>query len=270
MSQMIPYGAPPAVMPAALDYPAALALRRMAQTQGNMPEYLLAVEVSALLHYLPDLYQQTCVDTLWNTGARINEGLALSRADFTLTPPYPYVSLATLKQRQDKAARGPGAPSKKVVTHRLVPLSDANYLNRLNSMIATLRIPLERKNKRTGRMEPARIWEVTDRTVRTWLGDAVARAAADGVTFSVPVTPHTLRHSYAMHMLYSGVPLKVLQGLMGHKSMKSTEVYTRIFALDVAARHRVQFSMPGTEAVAMLKNTGLDKGAAPHDALDVL
>ena len=120
-------------------------------------------------------------------------------------------------------------------------------------MVATLRIPLERKNKRTGRLEPARLWEVTDRTVRTWLNDAVTRAAADGVTFSVPVTPHTFRHSYAMHLLYAGVPLKVLQSLMGHKSLKSTEVYTRIFALDVAARHRVRFSMLGQDAVAMLK-----------------
>ncbi|ENB2276815.1 tyrosine-type recombinase/integrase, partial [Escherichia coli] len=78
--------------------------------------------------------------------------------------------------------------------------------------------------------------------------------AADGVTFSVPVTPHTFRHSYAMHMLYAGIPLKVLQSLMGHKSISSTEVYTKVFALDVAARHRVQFSMPESDAVTMLKN----------------
>ncbi|EFN9291012.1 phage integrase family protein, partial [Escherichia coli] len=77
--------------------------------------------------------------------------------------------------------------------------------------------------------------------------------AADGVTFSVPVTPHTFRHSYAMHMLYAGIPLKVLQSLMGHKSISSTEVYTKVFALDVAARHRVQFAMPESDAVVMLK-----------------
>lgn len=120
-------------------------------------------------------------------------------------------------------------------------------------MVATLKIPLERRNKRTGRTEKARIWQITDRTVRTWLAEAVEAAAADGVTFSVPVTPHTFRHSYAMHMLYAGIPLKVLQSLMGHKSISSTEVYTKVFALDVAARHRVQFQMPGTEVVAMLK-----------------
>lgn len=94
---------------------------------------------------------------------------------------------------------------------------------------------------------------MTDRTVRTWIGEAVAAAAADGVMFSVPVTPHTFRHSYAMHMLYAGIPLKVLQSLMGHKSISSTEVYTKVFALDVAARHRVQFAMPESDAVSMLK-----------------
>ncbi|EEV3419439.1 phage integrase family protein, partial [Escherichia coli] len=94
-------------------------------------------------------------------------------------------------------------------THRLVPLSDSWYVSQLQTIVATLKIPMERRNKRTGRTEKARIWEVTDRTVRTWIGEAVAAAAADGVTFSVPVTPHTFRHSYTMHMLYPGIPLKV-------------------------------------------------------------
>ncbi|MDX5628411.1 MULTISPECIES: site-specific integrase [unclassified Brenneria] len=240
-------------LPVTIDYPKALALRQMALAHGDMPEYLLAVEVAALLHYIPDLYQKMLIATLWNTGARINEALALTRRDFQQDTPYPYVSLATLKQRQEKAARGPGAPRKSQVTHRLVPLSDGGYVSQLDTMIATLKIPFERKSRKTGRLEPARIWSITDRTVRTWLNDAVARAADDGVTFSVPITPHVFRHSYAMHMLYAGVPLKVLQGLMGHKSLKSTEIYTKVFALDVAARHRVQFQMPGTDAVAMLK-----------------
>lgn len=137
--------------------------------------------------------------------------------------------------------------------HRLVPLPDKQYVSQLGMMVATLKIPLERRNKRTGRTEKARIWEITDRTVKTWLSEAVESVAADGVTFSVPVTPHTFRHSYAMHMLYNGIPRKVVQSLMGHKSISSTEVYTKVFALDVAARHRVQFQMPGDDAVAMLK-----------------
>ncbi|EEW1797977.1 phage integrase family protein [Escherichia coli] len=238
----------PAQMPVAIDYPAALALRQMALVQDELPKYLLAPEVSALLHYVPDLHRKMLLATLWNTGARINEALALTRGDFSLSPPYPFVQLATLKQRAEKSARTAGSQA-----HRLVPLSDHQYVSQLQMMVATLKIPLERRNKRTGRMEKARIWEITDRTVRTWLSEAVEAAAADGVTFSVPVTPHTFRHSYAMHMLYAGIPLKVLQSLMGHKSISSTEVYTKVFALDVAARHRVQFQMPEADAVAMLK-----------------
>ena len=244
---------PMAALPVTIDYPAALALRQMALVQDELPKYLLAPEVSALLHYVPDLHRKMLLATLWNTGARINEALALTRGDFSLAPPYPFVQLATLKQRTEKATRTAGRVPAGSQVHRLVPLSDTQYVSQLQMMVATLKIPLERRNKRTGRMEKARIWEITDRTVRTW-NEAVEAAAADGVTFSVPVTPHTFRHSYAMHMLYAGIPLKVLQSLMGHKSISSTEVYTKVFALDVAARHRVQFSMPESDAVTMLKN----------------
>lgn len=255
MSGLISYSQsqPSVPLPVAIDYPAALALRQMVLVQDELPKYLLAPEVSALLHYVPDLHRRMLLSTLWNSGARINEALALTRADFNLASPTPFVQLATLKQRTEKAARTAGRAPAGSTSHRIVPLSDSHYVSQLEMMVATLKIPLERRNKRTGRMEKARIWEITDRTVRTWLNEAVEAAAADGVTFSVPVTPHTFRHSYAMHMLYAGIPLKILQTLMGHKSVSSTEVYTKVFALDVAARHRVRFEMPGEEAVALLK-----------------
>ncbi|MCT8923419.1 site-specific integrase, partial [Escherichia coli] len=65
----------------------------------------------------------------------------------------------------------------------------------------------------------------------------------------ISLSPPTICNS----ALYAGIPLKVLQSLMGHKSISSTEVYTKVFALDVAARHRVQFAMPEAEAVALIK-----------------
>jgi integrase len=245
-------------LPVTIDYPAALALRQMALVHDELPKYLLAPEINALLHYVPDLHRRMLLATLWNTGARINEALALTRGDFSLVSPYPFVQLATLKQREEKAARSAGRTPAGATPHRLVPLSDNLYVSQLEMMVATLKIPLERRNKRTGRTEKARLWEITDRTVRTWISEAVDAAAADGVTFSVPVTPHTFRHSYAMHMLYAGIPLKVLQSLMGHKSVSSTEVYTKVFALDVAARHRVQFSMPEQDAVTLLRQQSSD------------
>lgn len=142
-------------------------------------------------------------------------------------------------------------PVQKAVTHRLLPLSDSDYVNKLNNMAATPRTLVEHKNKRTGQQEPAKLRRVTDRTVHTSLKDAVA----DGVKLSVSMTQHIFSHSYTMHMLYSGVPLKVLQSLMGNKSLKSTEVYACIFELDFATRHRAKFLMLVREAVAMLKKS---------------
>nr|WP_250696683.1 glycosyltransferase family 2 protein [Escherichia coli] len=74
-----------AQLPVAIDYPAALALRQMSMVHDELPKYLLAPEVSALLHYVPDLRRKMLLATLWNTGARINEALALTRGDFSLS-----------------------------------------------------------------------------------------------------------------------------------------------------------------------------------------
>jgi len=64
-------------LPAGFDYGRALSLREMARHYTEMPKYLLAPEVTALLHYLPDWNQHAFINTQWNTGARLNEALAL-------------------------------------------------------------------------------------------------------------------------------------------------------------------------------------------------
>ncbi len=101
-------------LPVAIDYPAALALRQMAAQLDDYPKYLLAPEVSALLHYIPDLYRKTLVDTLWNSGARINEALALGRTDFLLQPPirsysWPHSNNGPRNRRERQVVRPPAA-----------------------------------------------------------------------------------------------------------------------------------------------------------------
>ena len=56
-----------AQLPVVIDYPAALALRQMSMVHDELPKYLLAPEVSALLHYVPDLRRKMLLATLWNT-----------------------------------------------------------------------------------------------------------------------------------------------------------------------------------------------------------
>ncbi len=130
---------------------------------------------------------------------------------------------------------GPARPwqtGKDEEVYRIVPLTDPHV--RKVRVLTTLRIGKQQL-----------LWPVqSDNTPRNWIRKALDLAKRDSVTFSIPVTCHTFRHSFCMHLIQHGVPLKVVAyaGIPGLKPQKPTRACLRsMSAVSMAFRFNPTF-----------------------------
>lgn len=155
---------------------------------------------------LGDLRDRALLELLYATGARVSEAVALDVDDVI------DVELLRLRGKGDK--------------ERLVPLG--SYARRaLDAYLVRARPVFARRAKGT----PAVFLGARGARLSRQNAWLVIRRAADRAGLSdegVEVSPHTLRHSFATHLIEGGADVRVVQELLGHASVATTQLYTLV------------------------------------------
>jgi len=176
----------------------------------RLPRTLAEEPLGGALDALPrktaaERRDRALLELLYSSGLRVSEAVSLdlSRLDFG-----------------ERTVRVRGKGNKE----RIVPVGKS-ALEALRAMLAD-REGGGRRARRTGDeplFQNAHGGRLTARSVQRMVAVRLA-----GVASGMGVTPHALRHSFATHLLDRGAELRAIQELLGHASLTSTQVYTRV------------------------------------------
>lgn len=167
-----------------------------------LPGVLSKEEVINLITNTQNLKHRAAITLLYSAGLRISELLNLKLKDIDIN------------RRQLLIQRSKGRKD------RIVVLADG-FLPMLKNYLMTYKPILYFIEGEAGKGYSAE-------SVR-----AVIRRASNRAGISKRVTPHTLRHSYATHLLESGIDLRYIQELLGHSRPETTMIYTHVTRKDL-------------------------------------
>jgi integrase/recombinase XerD len=179
----------------------------------GIPKALTEPEVDALLGAVAGddpraLRDRAILETLYATGVRISELVGLDRRDLDFDG-----ALVRVLGKGDK--------------ERVVPIG-RSARGALEDYLARGRPALERQHTRTRVAgDPVLLNARGGRLTRQGCWKIVT-TAGDRVGLEGRLSPHVLRHSCATHMLEHGADIRVVQELLGHASLSTTQVYTKV------------------------------------------
>jgi integrase/recombinase XerD len=191
---------------------------RAAKQAARFPKTLSEDQVDALLQ-APDtrstlgLRDRAMLETLYATGLRVSELIGLGALDASLTE-------GVVRVIQGKGGKD-----------RLVPLGDeAQYW--IDLYLKQSRPELLGARRSDALFVTARAAPMTRQSF--WLIVKKYAALAD---IHVPLSPHVLRHAFATHLLNHGADLRVVQMLLGHADISTTQIYTHVARERLKALH---------------------------------
>ncbi len=165
------------------------------------------------------LRDRALLEVLYGTGARISEAVGMDLDDLELNPDDPAGSSVLLRGKGSKERIVPvGQYARDAVQTYLVrgrPALVSTGSTTARGGTGTERAGALFLNARGGRLSRQSAW-------------AVIVKAAERAGVTAEVSPHTLRHSFATHLLEGGADVRVVQELLGHASVTTTQVYTLV------------------------------------------
>jgi integrase/recombinase XerD len=151
-----------------------------------------------------ELRDRALLELLYSTGARISEAVGLDRDDVDAA-----ARTVLLRGKGGRQRLVPvGRPALAALDAYLIRGRPAFAIRGRGNAAVFL-------NARGARLSRQSAW-------------AVLRETADRAGLGVAVSPHTLRHSFATHLLEGGADVRVVQELLGHASVTTTQVYTLV------------------------------------------
>ncbi|XAS65273.1 site-specific tyrosine recombinase XerD [Pseudarthrobacter sp. So.54] len=183
----------------------------------RLPKAISVDEVTRILEAVgtdtaTGLRDRALLEFLYSTGARISEAVGLDVDD---------ISLDTAGDEGPPIVRLFGKGSKE----RLVPLGSFGA-RALDAYLVRGRPLLSAKGKGT----PALFLNARGGRISRQSAWTILKTAAEKANITKDVSPHTLRHSFATHLLEGGADVRVVQELLGHASVTTTQVYTLVTA----------------------------------------
>jgi integrase/recombinase XerD len=173
-----------------------------------LPETLGLADVERLLESAAGLRDRALLELLYAAGLRISEALRLDREDLSV---------------DSRVVRVIGKGDRE----RMVPVGDI-ALDWLGRWMDEARPELlARSHVAPPRGGPLFVGPRGRRLARQQ-GWAAVKNAAARAGLSDRVSPHTLRHSFATHLLEGGADLRIVQELLGHASISTTQLYTHL------------------------------------------
>ena len=185
----------------------------------RLPKALTIKEITSLIDSTKregdpiSLRDHAIIELLYGTGARVSEIVGIDINDFAQSD-VEGNPITTLKLR--------GKGSKE----RIVPLGSFAK-NALDEYLVRIRPNLLRKSK-SARVETALFLNQRGSRLSRQSAWQMISDAADSTGLSGKVSPHVFRHSYATHLLDGGADIRVVQELLGHASVTTTQIYTLI------------------------------------------